>query len=309
MNERAPSISIVIPTYNAPDLLEQTLASVFAQTFSDYEVIVINDGSTDNTAERLQKYRSDVRFRLINQVNGGIGNARNRGMDEARGKYIALLDHDDLWMPEKLQTQFEYMQAHPECVGCGTPWAFSTSPHTPEYNLSEITDANGHVLRPQLRQGFMISSDILLDRERIKGLRYAEYRRCIEDTPFQTKLLARGPFGIAGDKILMIYRRHPDNYSSLADFFFNGIRMLRRMDREGEFDCLTPADHRDFHQFLSHLGRTAAARQIEGRRIWRALWVYFRELPYQLRWFRWRFLMGFPFLAFLSLVRPKKIRS
>jgi glycosyltransferase involved in cell wall biosynthesis len=112
MSDR-PLVSVVIPTYNQPQLLLETLQSVFAQTLTDYEIVVVNDGSTDDTLERLRPVAD--RIRIISQENTGIGGARNRGIAESRGKYVALLDHDDLWMSEKLEEQAGYFEKHPEC--------------------------------------------------------------------------------------------------------------------------------------------------------------------------------------------------
>src|SRR4051794_18857373 len=116
-----PLVSVVVPTYNQPVLLLETLQSVFAQTFDDFEVIVVNDGSTDDTAARVEALAREEpelvrgRLRLISQANQGIGAARNRGIDEARGKYVAMLDHDDLWLPEKLAAQVAFYERTPEC--------------------------------------------------------------------------------------------------------------------------------------------------------------------------------------------------
>jgi glycosyltransferase involved in cell wall biosynthesis len=301
MNDRLPHVSVVIPTYNAPALLLETLDTVFAQTFSDYEVVVVNDGSTDDTAERLKQLADAGKIRLVNQSNGGIGNARNRGIDEARGKYVALLDHDDLWMPAKLQAQVEFMETHPESAGCGVPWALSPHPEKPMCNFREIVDERGNVVRPlhQLATGqvFLISSNILFDRAKAKGLRYMPNRKCIEDTPFQVKLLARGRFGIAGEGILMLYRVHSSNYSSQADFFYNGIKMLRAMDAAGEFSELRDQDRDDLLCFFAHLGRSATASQLTTGRRLKALNVYGSELVYQVRDHAWKYLVGTPALA------------
>lgn len=105
-------ISVLIPTYNRSDLLQQALASVFAQTFTDFEVIVIDDGSTQSREILLGPYQAQVRY--WRQENSGIGAARNLGLQHAAGDYIALLDSDDLWLPHKLEAHWAFAHAHPE---------------------------------------------------------------------------------------------------------------------------------------------------------------------------------------------------
>lgn len=105
-----PSVSIIIPTYNHGNYVLETLRSVFAQTFSDYEVIVVNDGSPDQTAQLLQPLMDEGRIRYIEQVNGGQAAARNRGLAEAKGKFIAFLDDDDLWPADKLAWQTDVLE-------------------------------------------------------------------------------------------------------------------------------------------------------------------------------------------------------
>ncbi len=109
-------ISVVIPTYNHRDFVLESLESVFAQTYTDYEVIVVNDGSPDDTAERLRPLVEAGRIVYIEQPNAGQGAARNRGIAEAKGEYIALLDDDDRWPPDKLAWQAAELEAHPEAV-------------------------------------------------------------------------------------------------------------------------------------------------------------------------------------------------
>ncbi|MDP9174168.1 MAG: glycosyltransferase family 2 protein [Planctomycetota bacterium] len=105
-----PSVSVVIPTYNHQDYILETLASVFAQTFTDYEIIVVNDGSPDDTSEMLRPLVRQGRIRLIEQPNAGQAAARNRGVAEAKGEFIALLDDDDVWPLEKLEWQVAAMR-------------------------------------------------------------------------------------------------------------------------------------------------------------------------------------------------------
>ena len=92
-------ISIVIPLYNKEQQIGKTLESVFAQSFQDYEVVIVNDGSTDKSVEIVEGM-ADKRIRLINQKNSGVSAARNKGIQESRGEYIAFLDADDEWKPD-----------------------------------------------------------------------------------------------------------------------------------------------------------------------------------------------------------------
>ena len=107
-----PLISVIIPTYNAAPYIGETLDSVLSQTYPRKEIIVIDDGSTDSTPQSLEAYNSTVRS--IRQENAGAGAARNAGVKAASGDYIAFLDADDLWLPEKLDVQMRIAEKHPE---------------------------------------------------------------------------------------------------------------------------------------------------------------------------------------------------
>ena len=292
-----PTVSVVVPTYNAPTLLRATLDSVFAQTFADFEVVVIDDGSTDDTPQVLAAI-TDPRLRVVRQPNAGIGHARNRGIDESRGAYVALLDHDDVWHPDKLAEQVAFLRANADCAGCCTLWERTDRPGVPIVGKAQICDARGFVRNPiaTLATGcdFLITSCICFDRARGRGLRYATRKRCVEDTPFQLGLFARGPFGIAGDSILMTYRVHPTNYSKQAAFFYNGQRMMRELWRAGQFDDLPPEQQRALPGLLAYSGRTATGRALSAgeRRV--AARTYARELLHQLRDGRWKYALAVP---------------
>lgn len=107
-----PLVSVVIPAYNAGPFLGEALDSVFAQGYADLEVIVVDDGSTDNTREVAESYGDRIRY--IRQDNAGASAARNRGIREAKGDFVAFLDADDLWVPSKLQKQLELFDQRPE---------------------------------------------------------------------------------------------------------------------------------------------------------------------------------------------------
>ena len=107
-----PQVSVVIPTYKRAQFLDEVLQSAFNQTFKDFEVIVVNDGSTDQTKQLLEEYGDKIRY--IFQENSGPAKSRNRGIKESLGKYIAFLDADDVWFPLKLEKQIRMFRECPE---------------------------------------------------------------------------------------------------------------------------------------------------------------------------------------------------
>ena len=115
----APPVSVIIPTYNRWPLLCDAVDSVLTQSYRDFELIVVDDGSEDGTAEELvTKYGSTAR--LVSQPRGGVAAARNLGVKRSRGKYLAFLDSDDLWQPRKLEIQISFMRARADRQICQT---------------------------------------------------------------------------------------------------------------------------------------------------------------------------------------------
>ncbi len=109
-----PAVSVIIPTYNAAEYLSKAIESVLAQTFKDYELIVVDDGSTDDTEEVVRRFGDRVKY--LRQENRGPGAAKNLGIKNSRGSLIATLDADDRWFPHKLAVQFAYMKEHSEAA-------------------------------------------------------------------------------------------------------------------------------------------------------------------------------------------------
>jgi glycosyltransferase involved in cell wall biosynthesis len=108
------TVTVVIPAYNAEKYIADTIESVLDQTFADFELVVVDDGSKDQTADIVQAYRDrDDRVDLISQANQGVSTARNHGIQQTRGELVAFLDADDLWEPRKLQAHIEHFQANP----------------------------------------------------------------------------------------------------------------------------------------------------------------------------------------------------
>jgi glycosyltransferase involved in cell wall biosynthesis len=109
-----PLISIVIPTFDRAELLREALESVYEQSYKNFQVIVVDDGSTDHTAQMLKQYEG--RVTVVCQSRGGISAARNAGLDECLGEFVAFLDNDDLWTPDKLEAQVAFALATPQAT-------------------------------------------------------------------------------------------------------------------------------------------------------------------------------------------------
>ena len=158
-----PKISIIIPAYNVSPWLGSTLRSVQAQTFQDWECIIIDDGSTDDPASCIP---DDPRFRLIRQANAGVSTARNRGLDEARGALIAFLDGDDIWHPQALELLH-------------TPF---TRPDAPDFVW-------GDFWQNLLIANFLQFGALLFRKEKAAGLYFDRTLRICEDRDWLIRLL------------------------------------------------------------------------------------------------------------------------
>lgn len=116
-----PAVSVVMPVHNGGAYLEEAVQSVLAQDLADFELVVVDDGSTDDSARRLNGYAdADGRVRVISQRQSGIVAALNRGLEAARAPLIARMDADDVALPQRLGKQFDYLMAHPRCVAVGS---------------------------------------------------------------------------------------------------------------------------------------------------------------------------------------------
>lgn len=116
-----PLVSVIVPLYNKASYILRTLESVASQNVADFEVIVVDDGSTDGSADIVRGF-SDPRFRLVSQANAGPGAARNRGLQQARASYIAFLDADDRWLPDFLEQNLALLQCYPQAAAVSCGW-------------------------------------------------------------------------------------------------------------------------------------------------------------------------------------------
>lgn len=215
-----PLITVVIPAYNAERYLEETLASVRAQTFSDYEILVIDDGSSDRTTEIAAGFSGVT---LLLQKNQGAAAARNTGIRAANGTYVAFLDADDIWFPSKLEKQAAHLLAHPR-----TAWTYTDALVFDEPTRRTICRIGkrvrlheGNILRPLLLRCFIPSATPVVKRTVLTeaGLfDEVRSRNVAEDWNLWLRIAERHAATLIDEPLAMI-RRHPRNKSRLADPF------------------------------------------------------------------------------------------
>jgi glycosyltransferase involved in cell wall biosynthesis len=295
----APTVSVVLPTYNRADMVTRAVESVLAQTFPGIELIIIVDGSTDDTIPRLRPYHD--RARVIYQENAGLGAARNAGIALARGRYIAFLDDDDFWHPDKIRQQVEFFQAHPQCsLVCTATCAVST-PEIPMDDILSICNAEGIVDRPLLKKVagklLMVPSSIMYDRTKAPDAKFYAVRGCMEDVAFIVDVLANGQFGVAGNHPLVHYNvGTPRSLAADANFWILGARHMRREFQAGRLGPRAGHGATDTRELVAFIARSAAVTSLHAGRFADGAKIYLREFLSQLRLGRFRFLAGFPLI-------------
>lgn len=204
-----PLISVVIPSYNRGELIADTIGSVLAQDFQDFEILVVDDGSTDNTADVVRNI-DDSRVRYIWQSNSGANTARNRGINEARGKYVALLDADDRFLESHLSTCLCALQSFPDhiiygriIVDRGNGQSFTKPPRAikPGEHMSEYL---------MCTQGFVQTSTLFLSTTVGRAVGYLEGLKNGQDIDFAIRLYAEGHHFHMIDEPTVVWRDHAD---------------------------------------------------------------------------------------------------
>lgn len=208
-SHRVPSVSVVLPAYNMEAYIAAAIESILNQTFKELELILIDDGSTDRTPQIIHSYTDARIIFLQNNNNKGNYPSRNTGIRIARGKYIAVMDADDIASPERLQSQYQYMETHPETVLLGTD--FNYDPVIPKMNLpvshEEIVFSFLEGYTSMLHPSFFIRKSVL---QKING--YNESYRYAADYDLACRLSFLGKIENLTE-VLMKYRRHPAQIS------------------------------------------------------------------------------------------------
>lgn len=187
-------ISIIIPAYNAERTIRRTVESVLAQTLSDWEAILINDGSTDQTIEQVNAI-NDKRIKIFSYENAGQATARNRGIARSTGKFLAFLDADDLWTPDKLEHQKKALLEYPQ-AGLAYSWTlFLDEEGLIQYKQKPVF-FRGDVLGELLKNNFlMCGSSPLISRKVVEVVGYFDTNLPpLEDWDYWLRIAAKYPF-------------------------------------------------------------------------------------------------------------------
>lgn len=205
-----PKVSVIIPAYNAMSYLPETLESVFGQTFTDLEILIVNDGSLDDIVEWASQI-GDSRVKFISQANQGVSAARNTGIIKAQGEYIAFLDADDLWQPTKLEKQVHCLEANPT-VGLAYTWTNFIDEFGQSTGVSIFSHAEGNVWQEiVVRDMVSTGSSTMIRAECFDKVGLFDSDLCVgEDRDMWTRIAAYYPFAVIKEP-LTLYRRHPQN--------------------------------------------------------------------------------------------------
>lgn len=218
MAKQRPLVSVVIPTFNRSGCVADAIDSVLQQSFSDYEIVVVDDGSTDSTRAVVATYGDRVRY--VYQNNRGVSAARNTGIRESQGSWIAFLDSDDEWLANKLESQLRCTQDHPELVAvvCDTDVVIGGVAHR-LFDIRKAVDLIDKVtilerpLRSVLDYNYFTSS-FLISRHALElSGGFNEEMSLYEDHDLFVRIALLGAWGVVGKALARVLRKTNENLS------------------------------------------------------------------------------------------------
>jgi len=231
-------ISIITPVYNAEKFIEQTIKSVLSQTYRDFELILVDDNSTDNSVSIIKRYMNDSRIRLIElPENSGAARARNVGIENARGRYIAFLDSDDIWSRKKLEKQIDFMNEH-QYGFVFSSYVFGDANANPTKKVVRVPKKL--IYKKAITRTVIFTSTVLIDTKLIdKELIYMPIVPS-EDTATWWQILRSGKTAYGQNEVLVIYRRAQNTLSSNKFVAIKRVwNLYRNVEGFGFFKSLT----------------------------------------------------------------------
>jgi glycosyltransferase involved in cell wall biosynthesis len=206
-----PRVSVIIPTYNRADMLTRAVESVLTQTYTDFELIVVDDGSTDDTVGRLDGFKD--RISIIRQKRKGVSAARNAGIAASKGDLLAFLDSDDQWLPDKLAVQVDFFDQSPNALICQTEetWIRNGRRVNPKTRHQK---PSGDVFEPSLHLCLVSPSAVMMRRTLFDLVgQFDENLPACEDYDLWLRVSARFPVYLIDDPQIIKYGGHDDQLS------------------------------------------------------------------------------------------------
>ncbi|MUL35813.1 glycosyltransferase family 2 protein [Gloeocapsopsis dulcis] len=250
-----PKISIIVPVYNGEKTILATIESIQKQTFFHFELIVIDDGSTDCTLELLAQI-CEPRMKVISYENGGLPVARNRGIANAIGEFITFIDADDLWTSDKLELQLAALQQHPE-ADVVYSWTLFLNEAGTSFHQSEPIYFQGNILPQLLLKNFIASgSNVMIRKQAIASVGYFDptLRSC-EDWDYWLRLAAKCAFAVV-PKYQIIYRQSTTAMSSKVEVMEKHLLIVHERGfrlASPELQFLKNQSLANIYEFLAHL--------------------------------------------------------
>jgi len=212
-----PRISVLMPVYNGGAYLEAAIASVLAQSFGDFELLIVDDGSTDRSREVVEAYAArDERVRLRCKANSGISDTLNLGLGEARGEWIARLDADDLMLPVRLERQLGFLDANPDVVALGSYYDLINEVGERRVTRYPLPRTREELARYLEARELLTFTHPTMTYRRDLALALGGYRRELEpceDADLFARMLARGGTILIQPEVLTLYRVHGGSIS------------------------------------------------------------------------------------------------
>lgn len=211
MNE-SPLVSIVVPVYNAEKYLQKTIESVVNQTYENWELLLVNDCSTDGSRQLILSYEEDPRIKLIDlEINGGAANARNRGIELAKGRYLAYIDADDIWKEDKLLKELQFIE-RTKAAFVYTAYEFGDEDANGTGRVVNVLDELTY--KKALSRTIIFTSTVMFDLSLISKEEIKMPKVASEDTATWWKILRSGYVAYGLNEVLSIYRRPASSLSS-----------------------------------------------------------------------------------------------
>ncbi len=270
MNAHIPHISVIVPTYNRKRFVVKAIDSILNQTFNNYEIIVVDDGSTDGTQKALEAYANKIRY--LYQENAGVSSARNAGIHEARGEWVAFLDSDDEWTKDYLSTQVAHIEKFPEAVAhiVNAVTFFPDGARSNHFDHIKFLNTFGQKERLIIEKPFQIIIDhshwflqsLLMRRDLLLRTGLFDTELSIaEDLDVIARMTLTGPFTFCRKVLVELYRRQESIENLASQSMKKGIYTCRAFGKVYtnllNLQELTPAE------------KSAVARVLSSN--WRAL--------------------------------------